>query len=784
MPFPTTSILDNFNRSNGAIGSNWTTSGFSAYPLVISSDEAAATEGANLDGGVWNASFGPILEAYVDIPVLPTTTGFGLFLRGNSTATTCYSLLYALGSPNAIGLYYFSGGSFVGQAGSSINVTFAAGDTLGARMVGNVLTLFRKTGGVWSVLGTITDTSNYISGAGYIGCYTYNDTTVRLDNFGGGTVPGGTTTVYPNSAFSYSSGYAPPTGNIASITLPNGYVSGPLPWVVYMHWYNPAVDGITCADVLLIQQMATIYGVAVVAFNTPNYYPWMYTDLYGCDYLSQGIAWAVATVPGMASYKPCLYGVSWGSCGALNAWVNRPNTYSCFGLSAMIPNLIGMITDGSIANPNAVGTPTGNWCSTVMGGTYPGTTAVNNRWIEWTASNTFSGKTAAQLGNKLLMEVHGDSNDTISIYSDQVTAFFGVLPSGNLYSQTEVTGAGHLDFLTDTAYGATYAPLYFAFFLANSQVSNNTWNVSCSDGLAGAETVSTKCSFGCSCMDGIAGTDAPGSACAFKVTGADGLALSELVSAISAFQAAITDSAALSDAASGPVAFAGGVTEGLSTSDAASVACAFSTASQDDVLFSDSVSAAVQFLVAVPDGLSLSDLVANGNIYALSATDSLNAVDAASGQAALAGSVTEGLSLAEAILAACVFAVGIPDGLSLADYISIGAQIFGLTISDGLALSDSLSAALSAAVSALDALALADSASGSCTFNVQVTDGAQLGEVLSAIMQFAAAITDGFALGDLAVRQSPVGVPIITFTVNGRQFNFIVTGSNFNFTVN
>jgi hypothetical protein len=61
-----------------------------------------------------------------------------------------------------------------------------AGDKLLLRAIGTSLELWRMTGGTWSRVLTATDSASPTSG--YVGLHAKN-TTVRLDDFGGGTLP-------------------------------------------------------------------------------------------------------------------------------------------------------------------------------------------------------------------------------------------------------------------------------------------------------------------------------------------------------------------------------------------------------------------------------------------------------------------------------------------------------------------------------------------------------------------------------------------------------------------
>ena len=58
MAFPTTSVLDNFNRTNGVWGSAWTN--LAGGGLTIATNVVGTSNASNICGGFWNAfPFGP-----------------------------------------------------------------------------------------------------------------------------------------------------------------------------------------------------------------------------------------------------------------------------------------------------------------------------------------------------------------------------------------------------------------------------------------------------------------------------------------------------------------------------------------------------------------------------------------------------------------------------------------------------------------------------------------------------------------------------------------------------
>ena len=197
-PGPVTPILDNFNRANntGPPSASWSHSPVSSTStsnnLLITNQEVTGTSGSNAD--YWNPqAFGPNSEAYVTIVTKPTVTNDPVVLGvrwqnpGTSTASG-YQAYYAYQS-NGSDQYWISvrvNGATQGKLVSVTGPTLKPGDTLLFRAIGSTLELWRESGTTWTRLLTTTDTT--ITSAGYLMLST-RDTTVRLDNFGGGTLP-------------------------------------------------------------------------------------------------------------------------------------------------------------------------------------------------------------------------------------------------------------------------------------------------------------------------------------------------------------------------------------------------------------------------------------------------------------------------------------------------------------------------------------------------------------------------------------------------------------------
>lgn len=198
MAFPVAGVLDAFTRSNGAPGANWGGTYYGdAGSLVIASNALKGNDAVNFSSGYWSASrFAKPCEAYVDIVTRPVS-GQDLWLEllhattGTSDVDATpdgYGLDYHQASVDGSwNLYKLTAGGQSLKASGTITGGIANGDALGlAISSSNVITVYRRSSGAWSTLGTYTDSTSPWAGPFYIGLE-MNSTTTTVDNLGGGS---------------------------------------------------------------------------------------------------------------------------------------------------------------------------------------------------------------------------------------------------------------------------------------------------------------------------------------------------------------------------------------------------------------------------------------------------------------------------------------------------------------------------------------------------------------------------------------------------------------------
>jgi PKD repeat protein len=217
--FPVSPIRDNFNRANGAIGSNW-----SGYPgsFSILSNELDINAGGWNTYLVWNGTaFGADQEAYMTFRQLEATGGneHSLPLKSQSSSSSNAGLLDVFydHSAHVVQVWTFHPSQDWVQRGADIPVTFAVGDQFGARARGDGSVEVYKNG---TLLGTRSITGwPFYNAGGYIGMWFVKSNAARLDDFGGGSlVAGPTPTATPTGAPTNTPTRTPTPTNTATRT--------------------------------------------------------------------------------------------------------------------------------------------------------------------------------------------------------------------------------------------------------------------------------------------------------------------------------------------------------------------------------------------------------------------------------------------------------------------------------------------------------------------------------------------------------------------------------------
>lgn len=192
MAFPTTSVIDDFNRADANPATGWTTTPiFSGDGGVQTLGNQLANVGATWCSRIYNSTsttFGPDSEAYGTIAASAGTgEAIELFIRiqnPNTASVSNYFAHFDQGG-NSLQLWKTVNNTQT-QLGSSVSITEAVGDSFGVEAIGSAIKAYYKTsGGSWTQ--QISQTDSGVSGSGCLGVSMESNGS-RLDDFGGGTV--------------------------------------------------------------------------------------------------------------------------------------------------------------------------------------------------------------------------------------------------------------------------------------------------------------------------------------------------------------------------------------------------------------------------------------------------------------------------------------------------------------------------------------------------------------------------------------------------------------------
>ena len=189
--FPTTSVMDTFDRADGRAGSNWSGStGKTFYTVAVNKLDVQA-------GGalLWKAtSFGASQEAFVTLSTIDAESpsqGLLLKVQGSNNLSNkgAISVVYdaVVGVVRVSTVRKGQHGVWTPYSGTA--ATFANGDVLGARALANGSVQVYRNG---TLLATVTlsveDQTFFNATGGEIGIWTALAPNAVLDDFGGGTI--------------------------------------------------------------------------------------------------------------------------------------------------------------------------------------------------------------------------------------------------------------------------------------------------------------------------------------------------------------------------------------------------------------------------------------------------------------------------------------------------------------------------------------------------------------------------------------------------------------------
>lgn len=192
--FPTTGLLDNFNRADvtNSLGSNWSAGLDPSVPNSAGILSGQAYVPSGFKSNWWNFSqYGPNCEVFATIAAFGTT-GVNPYIQigcriqnpGLSNYTGYFARIYD------VDIYSIRRDNGVDNVIANIG-NIVAGEKLGIEAIGNTITYKKFSGGSWSNMNSMTDTT--YPGGGYVGIIFGSGVEARVDDFSGGTVVGAAT---------------------------------------------------------------------------------------------------------------------------------------------------------------------------------------------------------------------------------------------------------------------------------------------------------------------------------------------------------------------------------------------------------------------------------------------------------------------------------------------------------------------------------------------------------------------------------------------------------------
>jgi hypothetical protein len=200
MAFPTTTVIDNFNRVNEdpvSDGGKWSIGPDEfggTNNLRVANDELHMSTTTTPSNGYRNdQDYGPDTEVYATIAILPATACvlYARLVNIGAGTTDGYACYFDFDAADSALICRVDNDSLVGL-GASITppAEYSVGDKIGLECIGSTIAAYVYQSGSWAQLGTRTDGT--YTAAGKIGIRIADGgLNGAVDDFGGGTVVGG-----------------------------------------------------------------------------------------------------------------------------------------------------------------------------------------------------------------------------------------------------------------------------------------------------------------------------------------------------------------------------------------------------------------------------------------------------------------------------------------------------------------------------------------------------------------------------------------------------------------
>lgn len=183
MAFPNTPILDPFTGT-GALGSGWRSPIVATYTAwERDTDVAKANAGNSFSSSYWTPQYAADQEVFATISAMPVAGDCRLHCRIQNPGIANYTSYHVTFHATNTFLNKTLAGTRTTLKTYGASWIFAAGDQVGLSVIGDQLQIYKNGS---PLAGDVPFTDTSIVGPGFIGIWSQNDASIRLDDFGGG----------------------------------------------------------------------------------------------------------------------------------------------------------------------------------------------------------------------------------------------------------------------------------------------------------------------------------------------------------------------------------------------------------------------------------------------------------------------------------------------------------------------------------------------------------------------------------------------------------------------
>lgn len=211
----------------------------------------------------------------------------------------------------------------------------------------------------------------------------------------------------------------------------------------------------------------------------------------------------------------------------------------------------------------------------------------------------------------------------------------------------------------------------------------------------------------------------------------------------------VSESITLADTLSSIAAFQSAQAESIALVDSQSVTNLAVASLSEAMTLSDTPSAGTVTGASIAEAITLAESVSSSALYAVSLAEALTLADAVTSALTAAASVAEAIALSEAASVTADFNVSIAESVALADSSSTSGQVTSADITESIALADALTASALFTTAVAESISLADVLTAAAQFQAAITEAMALVDSSSTSgLVLSAAIVESMSLID------------------------------------